>query len=75
MRKLQAELSFDYSSYRVSRAIERLSAETTDFTMQPIPRLRSRRMKVTCLECSHTFSTSSSVPSCPGCGGSDIELA
>lgn len=73
MRKMQAELSFEDASYKSSRIIEQLSATTLDFTQRPAP--RHHRMKVVCLECSHHFSTSSALPSCPGCGGSDIDLA
>jgi Zn finger protein HypA/HybF involved in hydrogenase expression len=74
MRKLQAELSFEDSSYKANRAIERISAETTHFDTMPLPR-RQHRMKVVCLKCSMSFSTTSQLPSCPGCGDSDVELA
>ena len=73
MRKMQQELSFEDSSYKASRALEMLSEVRPDFTMAPMP--RSRRIKVTCLECSHNFSTGNAIPECPNCGGSDIDLA
>lgn len=74
MRKMQAELSFEDSSYKVSRAMEQLSNEVPDFTMQrPMP--RRHKMRVVCLECDRAFSTTSSIPECPNCGGSDIDLA
>jgi len=73
MRKMQAELSFDDASYKVSRAMVQLSEARPDFSTLPMP--RSRRIKVTCLECSYNFSTCNAVPSCPNCGGSDVDLA
>ena len=38
---------------------------------------RERRgsIHVVCLECSRTFYTNSTLPVCPGCGGSDVDLA
>jgi DNA polymerase II large subunit len=33
------------------------------------------KIAVECLECGKKFSTASMLPSCPKCGGSDIELA
>lgn len=59
-----------------SRTVESLGREQTDFSYHnPVPMSRRRTMKVQCLECSMKFSTGSMVPSCPGCGGSDIEPA
>ena len=36
--------------------------------------MKKERIKVECLECERKFTTSSMVPSCPKCGGSDIEV-
>ena len=36
--------------------------------------MRSTRIAVICLECGKTFSTASITPSCPKCGGSDVEV-
>jgi rRNA maturation endonuclease Nob1 len=74
MRKLQQELNLEDSTWQVARTIEQLSAETLDFTLQP-PLPRRARIKVQCLECSHKFSTSSAIPECTNCGGSDVDLA
>jgi len=38
------------------------------------PVKRSHRFPVECLECGRKFSTSSMLPSCPRCGGSDIDV-
>ena len=32
-------------------------------------------MKVECLECGRKFKTRSTLPQCPKCGGSDVDLA
>ena len=75
MYKRQAELNFQDSSYRVSRALEQLSAIRPDPLYTPLPRPRGGSgMKLVCLECSHKFSSRNSLPECPQCGGSDIEL-
>lgn len=37
-------------------------------------RSQSSKIKVECLECGKKFSTASSLPSCPKCHGSDIEV-
>lgn len=73
MRKMQAELSFEDGSYRASRVIEQLSADTTDFVAPPMPRRHT--MKVVCVECNKKFSTTKSIPECPRCHGTDVELA
>lgn len=74
MRKMQAELNFDDSSYRVNRVIEQLSTPTTDIAYMPIPRPRGGSgMKLICMECSHRFTSRNALPECPGCGGSDVE--
>lgn len=76
MRKQQAELSFDDSSYKVSRTIEQLSAETLEIEPTRIPGPRGgSALKLQCLECSRKFTSRNSLPECPGCGGSDIDLA
>lgn len=31
------------------------------------------RVRVVCMECDRKFKTASIVPSCPKCGGSDVE--
>ena len=36
---------------------------------------KKEKFAVECLECGRNFKTSSMIPSCPKCGGSDIELA
>jgi DNA polymerase II large subunit len=41
---------------------------------QPLPEKKRSRLKVVCLECNRKFSSSSFIPTCPGCGGSDVEL-
>ena len=33
------------------------------------------KMPVVCMECDKRFSTTKVIPSCPKCGGADIELA
>jgi len=67
---------YQLSAQRMTtRAVENLGREQTDFSYnQPVPMSRRRMMKVQCLECSTKFSTGSMVPTCPGCGGSDIDL-
>lgn len=37
--------------------------------------VKAESMSVECLECGKKFKTRSSLPSCPNCGGSDIDLA
>lgn len=74
MRKLQAELSFDDSSYKASRALEQMSVPTLDFTQRP-PLPKRRGINAVCLECSRKFVARNSIPECPKCGGSDIDLA
>jgi ribosomal protein S27E len=39
-----------------------------------LPMPRTKRFKVICLECGQKFSSSSYIPTCSGCGGSDCEL-
>lgn len=36
--------------------------------------LKTHKFPVVCLECEHKFKTSSNLPTCPKCGGSDIEV-
>ena len=36
--------------------------------------MATNRVKVTCLECGKKFATANLCPSCPKCGGSDIEV-
>lgn len=35
---------------------------------------KSKRMMVECMECCHKFQSSSILPVCPKCGGSDIDI-
>lgn len=56
-----------------ARQIRRLSRETRD--LDPLPRHRSdQRMRLVCNECSKKFRSDDALPTCPGCGGSDVEL-
>jgi Zn finger protein HypA/HybF involved in hydrogenase expression len=76
MRKMQAELNFnDGGGYKMARAIERASAESMEFIHHNTPMPRHHRTRVVCLECSQKFATSNAIPVCPGCGGSDVDLA
>jgi len=62
MRKHQAEPSF----------------RDTQILVNPVSFSKPQkadRMYVVCLECSRKFWTGSHLSECPGCGGSDIELA
>ena len=78
MRKKQAELNFHDSFYRdfdPGKELQRLG-RVEDLTYnhpEPMPRMR-HRLKLICLECSTLSSSSSAIPTCPGCGGSDLEL-
>lgn len=36
---------------------------------------KAQRISVECLECGKEFKTISMLPSCPKCGGSDIDLS
>lgn len=65
MHKQQAELSFKDSTFitAVPRKPSRVQRRATS------------SIKVQCLECSRVFFTRTSIPSCPGCNGSDIDLA
>jgi len=81
MRKRQQELFFEDSSWKgsnterdVMRSFEAAGRETDISHNEPLPERRRHLMKVVCLECSTKFTTRSHIPSCPGCGGSDIEL-
>ena len=64
MRKHQAELSFEDTQILVNPAF-----------FIPTPEPKKHQIRVQCLECSRTFRTSSMLPSCPGCGGSVVEIA
>ena len=76
MRQMQAELSFDDSSYKSLDWALREVFKSADLSYHaPLPEPKRGRIKVVCLECNRKFSSSSFIPSCPGCGGSDIELA
>jgi len=57
------------------RAIDHVGRSVDLSYHQPLPESKRGAMKVTCLECSRNFLTRSYIPTCPGCGGSDIELA
>lgn len=35
---------------------------------------RAERVKIVCLECGEKFATTNLCPSCPKCGGSDIDV-
>jgi hypothetical protein len=78
MRRMQPEFSFDDSSSSSERAtlrtIESLGHMEDLSFHNPLPRSRRHAFKVICLECSQRFTTTSSIPTCPGCGGSDVEL-
>ena len=75
MRKMQAELSLEDSTVNIQSAIHALGDEV-DITFHMPTRESSRHaMRVACLECGRKFRTSSYLPTCPGCGGSDIEPA
>ena len=57
-----------------SRGVVKVGREVDFSHMRPRPDARRHAFKIICLECSRCFQTSSNVPSCPGCGGSDTEL-
>lgn len=83
-RKIQAELSFqdslwfgdcgptDAVAQRQLRELSRPARVDSSFNL-PTPEPKRGSMKVICLECSRQFSTRSFLPTCPGCGGSDVE--
>jgi len=83
MRKIQAELSFTDSQYIevnalpsvVRDSIEKAGQDVDQTYHCPLPESKRHSTRVVCLECSRTFATRSFIPSCPGCGGSDVELA
>jgi hypothetical protein len=75
MRKEQAELNYEDSTVDVRSALHILGEQVDLHFHMPLPENSRRAMRVTCLECSRTFKTSSFLPTCPGCGGSDIEPA
>lgn len=75
MRKHQADLNFgDSNPYRVQHAVESMGEQTMDVIYREPMRMRGSRRKVICLECSTSFFSNATVPECPGCGGSDIDL-
>jgi hypothetical protein len=76
MRKQQAQLSFKDSFWVNGNdpVINRIMANR-EAVRQPLPSAKRRSVKVQCLECSRVFFTSTVIPSCPGCGGVDIDLA
>lgn len=37
--------------------------------------MKSEKIPVVCLECGRKFKTSSMLPTCPKCGGSDVEVS
>jgi Zn finger protein HypA/HybF involved in hydrogenase expression len=78
MKNRRAELSFEDSLWvdapDVQRTINRLS-QVTPLSDRPLPQKRSPSFKVVCNECGRRFSTRSFLPTCPGCGGSDVEPA
>lgn len=37
--------------------------------------MANAKIKVQCMECGKKFSTSKMLPTCPKCGGSDIDIA
>jgi len=51
----------------------REKAERTERAKKLIER-KSKKIQVECMECCRTFQTSSMLPSCPKCGGSDIDI-
>jgi Zn finger protein HypA/HybF involved in hydrogenase expression len=59
--------SFDMKSIHAMGRQESLSDR--------VPMPGTRRLKVICLECEKKFTSASYIPTCPGCGGSDVELA
>lgn len=82
MRKIQAELNFnDFNDFnnsnqwerRQSNIVNQITRQSMDF-IHHAPMPRHHRVKVICLECGIKSSTSSAIPECPGCGGSDLEL-
>jgi hypothetical protein len=78
MRQMQAELSFGDSNphFNSVEHVMREAFQSADFTFHnPLPEPKGGRMKVTCLECGRKWRTTSFIPTCPGCGGSDVELA
>ena len=86
-RKVQQELSFDDSTWigdcnpdnPISAHLVHQLGQLEDVTEltrhQPLPESKRGNSKVICLECSRKFSTRSFIPTCPGCGGSDVEPA
>ena len=81
MRVKQRELNFSDSTWKDSsmeRSLGRsfeAAGRMQDFSQQRISAVGRSKAGVVCLECSHRFYTSSMIPECPGCGGSDVELA
>jgi len=75
MRKMQAELSFEDSSVRFQQSLIDLERDVDLHFHMPLPENSRHTMRVICLECSRTFKTNSFLPTCPGCGSSDIEPA
>jgi len=81
MRHRQRELSFSDSTWKDSSAERSLGrsfeavGRLQDFSQQRLSvAAHKSRIRVMCLECSTSFYTSSLIPECPGCGGSDIDL-
>ena len=80
MRKYQQEQSFE-NSYWTDSSTERSIGRTFESfgRLQPLDTGRyltpqTKAMAVVCRECGKTFTTKSTLPECPRCGGSDIDL-
>lgn len=77
MRKMQNQMAFDdldntderMLTMQVGQIVRGLQAAST---MRPTN--RSDRLKLICMECGSRFRSANQIPTCPGCGGSDVEL-
>jgi len=80
MRQRQREVSFSDSTWKDSsterslgRQFETLGrVQSLDTGQYLMPMKRS--MHLVCLECGKQFTSKSTLPECPQCGGSDIDL-
>lgn len=65
------DVADDYDPYRDQQQ------QNAEDDKPPINRISrgSSKVRVECLECGRKFQTANMLPSCPKCGGSDIDLA
>ena len=73
MRQMLSYEDTDTMDHVDMRTIHAMGRQETLSDRLPMP--GTRRLKVVCLECDRKFTSASYIPTCPKCGGSDVELA